>query len=151
MRCKSTSGISHSLFLFLTLAQGPRYTERCIHLEMVHKEGRWEGDHENIRMRTRLPGFKAARIFFNILTQSSTGQSCMICRTFVYLIVNFSSLRRPERRTYIVDILILDWWSLEEIEWSKIYAMFNGSSRILVLPELETILLSKKQRKLDCK
>ena len=102
-------------------------------------------------MRTRLPDFKAARIFFNILIQSSTGQSCMICRTFLYLVVNFYRLNRPGKQKYIVDILILDWWSLEEIEWSKIYAMFNGSSRILVLPELETILLSKKQRKLDCK
>lgn len=141
MRYKSTSDTSHSLFPFLTLAQGPRYTERCIHLEVVQKEGRGEGGHEKIRMRTRLPGFRAARIFFNILTQSSTGQSCMICRTFVYFIVNFSSLRRPEGQTYIVDILILDRWSLEEIKWSKIYAMFNGSGRILVLPELETILL----------
>ena len=60
----------------------------------------------------------------------------MICRTFVYLVVSFYSLSRQERQNYIVDILILDRWSLEEIKRSEIDAVFNSSSRILVLPEL---------------
>ena len=60
----------------------------------------------------------------------------MICRTFVYLVVSFYSLSRQERQNYIVDILILDRWSLEEIKGSEIDAVFNSSSRILVLPEL---------------
>ena len=60
----------------------------------------------------------------------------MICRTFVYLVVNFYRLNRPGKQKYIVDILILDRWSLEEIKWSEIDTMFNISSRILGLPEL---------------
>ena len=60
----------------------------------------------------------------------------MICRTFVYLVVSFYSLSRQERQNYMVDILILDRWSLEEIKRSEIDAVFNSSSRILVLPEL---------------